>query len=109
MHDIKLHDLKIPKKKRNSKPQTVYGEDDYPWQTRLDFSEDVVDKVPSLERLEVGDEVCIYARAKVVRKSETKQDEGEDNYSVVLQMTSLGVANANDYEEAFKEASGKKK
>jgi hypothetical protein len=111
MHDISLHSLKNTKRKGRNKSKAVpiYEDEEYPWQTRLDLGSEVIEKVPSLERLEVGDEVWVHAKAKVVRKTETENEGEDERVSIEIQMTSLGVVCCDDFDASFKEASGKKK
>lgn len=113
LHKVELHSLKTNKeeKKREVAHQPSM-ESDYPWGTRLDLDQSVVDKVPGLKKAEVGDRLMIEAEAVVIRRSSSAtatKDGSEEHVTVELQLTSLGCINKEDYSEAFKEAGEHKK
>ncbi len=118
LHKVELHSVRRTKKEKEShnKVDSVPYEkhEDFPWETRMDLGEEVVSKVPGLEKVDVGDEIMIEALAKVIRKSsnETKtagQTNASKRTTIEIQITEMGMAPKGTYEDAFKErAKGKK-
>lgn len=81
-------------KKAEGKEDSVLGSsDDYPWGLRLNLDKESLDKLDV--DLKVGQEVYVSGLAKVVRVSESA-DENVERHSVELQITDIGITNASD-------------
>lgn len=117
LHKIELHSVKRTKKekkKHNSGEAVGYDKhDDYPWETRMDLGNEVVEKVPGLERVAVGEEIMIEAMARVVRKSsnesESVGEKASNRTTIEIQITEMGMAPKGTYEDAFKERAKQKR
>ncbi len=118
LHKVELHSLKRTKqeKKKHDPPKMASREESetYPWETRMDLGEEIVEKVPGLEKVAVGDEIMIEALAKVIRKStQQHQHSGEaepkKTTTIEIQITEMGMAPKGTYEDAFKERAKQKK
>jgi len=109
---MKLHSLKttvaeLKEKKKEMKGPTAempMSMDEYPYGTRISFTEDSLDKIPGLEKLDVGDEIEIRGKAKVVSKELTEREKGEDYKRIELQITDFGFADKGNFDDAFDEA-----
>lgn len=107
---MKLYNLKLPKEKSKKEDVPIYAEEPYPYGTRLMFDNAVVKKIPALERLDVGDAIVMNGKGIVVNKSvHTDRQLDKKNKKtthIEIQITDLGIADKNNYDDAFDE--GKK-
>jgi len=98
--------LKRPKRtKKELKEEAMQVEteqDRYPWGTRLDFHEDEIDKIGTLQGMEGGEEIVIRAKGKVIQVSTIMREGSKKREHVEIQITDIGIEDANSAEEAFK-------
>ena len=64
--------------------------EDYPYSTRLDLDKDTMDKL-NMSTPGVGDEVSVTAKGKVIRVSESS-DEDSNSKSCCIQLTHMKIA-----------------
>jgi len=83
----------------------------YGYGTRLEFDTEIYDKIPGIALLNVGDEVMIVGKAKVIEKRIIERQEGKDaTRSLELQVTDIEIQGdpASEMAGAFAKAVEKK-
>lgn len=106
-----LIDLKLPKKSKKEKELAeipiAVEEDRYPWGTRLEFEDQLVEKIKILKSVKAGDMVNIQAKAKVIGLRINDREKSGEKRNVELQIQKIGISNKafeeKEAEEAFKE------
>ena len=83
----------IPKVEHDESPY-VGSESHYPYGTSLSFEGDMVDQL-GLSECQIGDEVMVYAKAKIISRSE-REDENESDRRVEVQLTSIDISKSGD-------------
>lgn len=106
----KLVNLKAPpQEKTEAKPCNVGERDKWRYGFRLSFDEQLLKAIPSLKSAKVGDRCKIVAEGCVVGVRSEEKPNGEEKHTVDVQLEGIGLENKEDYDEAFDEATGKKK
>lgn len=81
--------IEIKKSSSESPALCCPDDEDYPYGTTLDFSDEMVDAL-GIGALDIGSIVEVHGLAYVKRKSEDSNEEGSHK-SVTLQMTSISA------------------
>jgi hypothetical protein len=106
---MKLHSIKYTKKEAKERWESipepaVIEEDRFPWGFELDFNDDTLEKVPGVAELDAGAKVKLAATGFVKRKNVNESQE-DSTTNITIQITKIGVADVDDFDSAFKEAS----
>jgi hypothetical protein len=72
---------------------------DYPYVLCLNLGAEELKKLGIEDLPEVGDEMHLYAVAKVTRVSQSASEQGEDSKGVELQITHMGVMEEGDEDD----------
>jgi len=105
MHNLKTTVAELKEKKKEMQPSDMPMDmDEYPYGTRISFTENCLDKIPGLEKLDVGDEIEIRAKAKIVMRESTERAKGDNHERIELQITDFGFADKGNFDDAFDEA-----
>ena len=86
------------KKVKDNESVHMGGEDHYPWGTRLEFENEMIEAL-NLSECKVGDEVMIVAKAKVESRSEYERENASENTSqksVSMQLTAIRITKEGD-------------
>lgn len=80
----------------------------YPWGTRINFNEELIDKVKILQSIGSGTEINIKAKAFIceVRTNESADGpgkQGKKNVNVEIQITDIAISDNSDAEASFDE------
>ena len=108
---MKLIDAKLSKRSKEelTAPTPVKEEGPrYPYGLRLTFDEEIIDKMPHLENMKIGERVSISGIGEVVSIRMNEDKDKKKRYSVEIQIQQVGVASKEDFDEAFKEATEEK-
>lgn len=107
---MKLVDLKISKKEKKKMTETI-GIDDskYPWGLRLNFDNEMVDKIPMLKNVQAGQDISGMIKGKVVEISVNDSENGGKRHRVEIQVQKIGFNDKSSYDDSFDEATKKGK
>lgn len=100
--DMKLVDMaRTPAEQKAAQDRYTIDDKgpDYPWGLCLDLCQDELSKLGIEGLPEVGDEMHIYAVAKVTRVSQSASESGDDSRGVTLQICEMGTMEADDGDE----------
>lgn len=106
----KLIDMKLPKRKKDKGeevPISTIDREEYPYGLKMRFEKEQIDKIDSLQKIEAGAKVSIYATGKVIEVSVNDAAEGRKRHTVTIQIQEVEVANKAGFKESFKEATEK--
>jgi hypothetical protein len=84
-----LVSLKKSKNSEASGEVEEYTEPEYPWGTRVSLENDSLEKMKITDLPEVGKEMMMMAKVKVVETSSRENEEGKKRRSVDLQITDM--------------------
>lgn len=105
---MKLYDLKNTKqdKKRRADECEVDCQptEAYPWDTKLNFTSEVVSKITGLDKVQVGDKLVMQATVEVIGISKREEVSQKEAVNVELQMTKIGFEQTKGFDATFKEA-----
>lgn len=87
---MEFKSLKVIPKKNNDSPELVSSDEEYPYGTRIDLNDEHV-ALLGVDKCDVGDEVMVYAKAKITSKSQHERNKGTDTKHVELQITDMQV------------------
>ena len=89
---------KTPSQKKEDQPSTIAGPvDAYPYGLVLDIRDDQVELL-NISACKVGDEVTVFAKAKVIRRSESESENTQGSnksLNVDLQITDMEIVKEN--------------
>jgi hypothetical protein len=99
---VVLKSMKLTRKeaKADSVEAQEMKEPVYPWGLQYSLNEEVLDKLgDSIDEYEVGEEYYLYAKCKVVGKSEREYENSSKSMCVDLQITDLLIEDTDSDEE----------
>ena len=76
----------------------------YPYGTQLDFNSEILDKIPALKKMDVGEYVVVRAVAKVQTKNENNTAGEKKRFNMTLQIEQIAIDKRDDAQAAFDEA-----
>lgn len=88
MKNKKKSKVELKKLMEGSSPEE---QEEWPWGLRLRFEKEQIEKLPLLDKLEVGDSVKISAEGMVSTVSNFERQDGEDDHTVEIQLKKVGV------------------
>jgi len=91
--------LKLTKKQKDSEAPVAANTPDYPYGMELDFNKELIEKIPILDKMDVGDKVYVQAVGKVVTLN-IHANESEKSRSVNVQLTEIEIS--QDPKKEFK-------
>jgi len=102
-----LVDMKLPKKSKEelaTAKQPELPQDQWPYGLQLRFESEQVDKLPQLEKVEIGERVMVTGVGEVtsIRMSERKQ--GKKDWSVEVQIQKIGIDTVEKKKESLGDA-----
>jgi hypothetical protein len=97
----------MPKKKQGEAtktPSVNEVQDQWPYGLQLRFESEQVDKLPQLEKMEIGERVMVNGIGEVtsIRMSEKKQ--GKKDWSVEIQIQKIGIDTVETKRESMGDA-----
>lgn len=94
-------EIKEEKEKYVAQPSIEPSVEKYPWSTKMDLDEYMIDKLDiDLSEIEMGATVKIAAYAKVVGISQNERTDGK-NGRLELQITKMQISDEESFESAF--------
>jgi len=103
---MKMVSLQLPKKtekelKKESIP--VASQEKYPYSSRIELTEDVLEKMPHLKECKLGEKLNITALGEVINIRKIERQGEKDRHTVEVQLTHMGVQSKDSFEAAFNE------
>jgi hypothetical protein len=100
---MELVNMKMRKKSTGiGMPETVATKepaDQYPYNLKVRFETEQVNKIPGMREMETGTKVRIIGTGVITSKSEDKRQGGEDRISVEIQVENVAVKASRDLEK----------
>ena len=98
---MKMADMKRPKPKKSDLKSLLYPDSDrYAWGLRLRCEKEELEKLPALGKLDVGDEVDLCCKAKVVSKS-ASASESHKSESMEFQVLEMGMEDPESFDSGY--------
>lgn len=104
-NSVTLKSMKLSRKeaRADSTEAMEMREPQYPWGLQYSINEEVLEKLgDSIDDYEVGEEYYLYAKCKVVGKSEREYENSPKSMCVDLQITDLLIEDTDGDEEEEK-------
>ena len=108
---MRLIDTKLPKQSMEELKKDMPGKEEgprYPYGLKITFDEEIINKMPHLENMKIGERVSISGIGEVVSIRMNEDKDKKKRYSIEIQIQQVGVASKEDFDEAFKEATEEK-
>lgn len=104
-----LKSMKLPKSKGkegkvvDTAPANPGGPE-YPWGLRINLEKDQLKKFPGLKSGRIDEALKIIATAKISSINKSENLNGDDNFSMGIQITELDILSDSDFDNAFEDA-----
>jgi len=100
---MELVNMKMKKKTiKNGAPEAIATkepDDQYPYNLKIRFETEQVNKIPGMKEMETGTKVRIIGTGVITSKSEDKRQGGEDRISIEVQIENVAVKASRDLEK----------